>query len=61
MNFLMIIMHRLSYYMYSSLVLGFKCWRRMEEKGKWLAVMYLLMSLKYPELLLFMFSDCSEV
>jgi hypothetical protein len=59
----MIIMNRFSFhvYEYSSMVIGFISWRRIEVKGKWLTVMYLLMSLKYPELHLFVFSDCSEL
>lgn len=43
------------------MVMGFVCWRHIDVKGKWLTVKYLLMALKYPELLLFMFSDGSEV
>jgi hypothetical protein len=40
----------LSYKLHILVIIGFKCWQYVDVvKGKWLAVKYLLMSLKYPE------------
>jgi len=44
---------------YSSVSIGFKCWRNTNGKGKWPSVRELL-SLKCYELLLLSLLDCNE-